>query len=182
MPDDPSVQFSSGGRSAAFTIPANATHATFAVPQLGLQSGSVAGLIQVTVDSLAAGSVPLPVTGTPAPTAQVPPGAFIKSVSVTRTADGFTVQVVGLSTSRELTGATVRFRPTAGATLPTTETTIPLSDPAKSWFQSAGSTAYGGQFTLTLPFSIVGGAVPLDSVTVTLTNSAGASQEVAAPY
>jgi hypothetical protein len=182
MPDDPSVQFSSGGRSAAFTIAANATHATFAVPQLALQSGSVAGSIQVAVDSLAAGSVPLPATGMPAPTAQVPAGAFIKSVSVTRTPGGFTVQIVGLSTSRELTGATVRFLPSTGATLPTTEATVPLNDPAKAWFQSAGSTAYGGQFTLTLPFSIVGGTVPLDSVAVTLTNSAGSSQEVAAPY
>src|SRR5581483_5062418 len=37
LPDDPAVQFSSGGRSASFTIPANGTRAVFAAPQLALQ-------------------------------------------------------------------------------------------------------------------------------------------------
>src|SRR5262249_18993335 len=51
LPDDPAVQFSIGGRSVAFTIPANATHATFASP-LAMQSGSVAGTIRFMVESL----------------------------------------------------------------------------------------------------------------------------------
>src|SRR5207302_6145849 len=50
MPDDPSVQFSSGGRSANFTIPANATHAAFSASQFAIQAGSVAGTIEFTVE------------------------------------------------------------------------------------------------------------------------------------
>src|SRR5207237_10881614 len=65
--DDPSVQFSSGGRPATFTIPANDTHATFSVPRLAMQSGSVAGTIQFTVEALKAGTVTLPNPTAPLP-------------------------------------------------------------------------------------------------------------------
>jgi len=54
--------------------------------------------------------------------------------------------------TREITQATVCFRPSAGSNL-----------------QAQEVTAYGGQFTLTLPFSIVGGTNVLDSVRVLLT-------------
>jgi hypothetical protein len=106
---------------------------------------------------------------------------MIRSVAVSRTSGGFDVVVVGLSTTRELRQATVRFRPSAGSNLQTSEVTIPLGDGAQAWFASGTSAAFGGQFTLTLPFSIVGGgAGVVDSVTVTLTNSIGSSGESAA--
>jgi hypothetical protein len=183
MPDDPAVQFSPGGRSVPFTIPANTIHATFPVSQLALQSGTVAGTIQFTVESLQANSVSLPAPGAPLSSAQMAGApAAIRSVTVTRNPGGFAVQIVGLSNTREVTSATVRFRPAAGANLSTSEVTVPLTDTAGAWFQSAGSAAFGGQFTLTIPFSFVGNTVQLDSVTVVLTNSVGASQEMAAPY
>jgi large repetitive protein len=182
MPDDPSVQFSTGGRSVPFTIVANSTRATFSSPQLAVQSGSVAGTLRFTIDSLQAGSAPVPAPGAPVATAQVTAAAaLIRRLTVTRTSSGFDLQVVGLSDTRELTAATVRFRPTSGASLGTAEVTVQLADAAKSWFQAAGSTPYGGQFTLTLPFTF-NGSVPLDSVSVILTNTVGASTEVAAPY
>jgi hypothetical protein len=106
----------------------------------------------------------------------------IRSVAVNRTAGGFEVAIVGLSTTREVTQATVRFRPSAGSNLQTQEVTVPLTDAAKGWFSSGGSAAYGGQFTLTLPFSIVGGANGLDSVTMVLTNGVGTSAEAGAAY
>ena len=183
MPDDPAVQFSSGGRSATFTIPANDTHATFSVPRLALQSGSVAGTLQFTVESLRAGTVSLPAPVGPLQASQVVPGAaFIRSVAVARTSGGFDVQVVALSTTREVTAATVRFRAAAGSTVPASEVTVPLTEAARAWFQGAGSMQYGGQFTLNLPFSIVGTGVSLESVVVILTNSVGPSAEVSAPY
>ena len=43
-----------------FTIPANTTHAAFAAPQLALQAGSVAGSIDLSVESLDASGVALP--------------------------------------------------------------------------------------------------------------------------
>jgi hypothetical protein len=179
MPDDPSVQFSSGGRSVAFTIPANATHAVFA-GSLAVQSGSVAGAIQFTVESLAAGTVLLPAPGGPVLTAQVASAApVLRTVSVTRGSDGFSVQIVGLSNTRELASATVRF---VGGSVQTSQVTIPLADAAGAWFASTGSNAYGGQFTLTLPFTVSGGTAALNSVAVVLTNQVGASQEASGQY
>jgi hypothetical protein len=94
----------------------------------------------------------------------------------------FEVAIVGLSTTREVTQAKVSFRPSAGSNLQTQDVTVPLTDAAKAWFASGGSAAYGGQFTLTLPFSIVGGTNVLDSVTVVLTNGVGSSAEAGAAY
>ena len=182
MPDDPAIQFSSGGRSVAFTIPANATHAVFAGP-LAVQSGSVAGTIQFTVESLTAGQLSLPAPGAPVLTAQVTSAApVLRTVIVTRATDAFSVQIVGLSNTRELASATVRFVPSAGSNVQTSAVTIPLAEAAGAWFGSAGSDAYGGQFTLTLPFSVSSGTAALDSVVVVLTNQVGSSQEATAPY
>jgi len=103
-------------------------------------------------------------------------------VAVTRGSGGFSVQVVGLSTTRELVTATVRFVPSAGSTVQTTSVTIQLGDAAGAWFGSGGSAAYGGQFTLTLPFTVQGGMAALDSVAVVLANSVGASAEVSGVY
>jgi len=179
MPDDPAIQFSTGGRSVAFTIPPNGTRATFSQPQVAVQTGSVAGTLQFTIDSLQAGGAPATAPGSPVATAQVAPAAAaIRTVAVNRTANGFEVQVIGLSDTRELSAATVLF---SGASLGTTQVTVPLTDAAKTWFAGTGSSGYGGQFTLTLPFTI-NGTVSLDSVAVVLTNSVGTSQQVSAPY
>jgi hypothetical protein len=180
--DDPSVQFSTGGRSAAFTIAANGTHAAFSAPQFALQAGSVAGTITVAVDSLAAGGASIAMTA-PARTVQVNAAApVIRSVTVNRRTGGFDVVVVALSTTRELTKATVSFHPSAAGALQTTQAAVPLTDVANAWFKGPDSAAFGGQFTLTLPFTITGGGNPLDSVSVVLSNGSGDSQALSAQY
>ena len=46
--DDPNIQFATGGRTVAFTIPANTTDALFnGSKQVQFQSGTVAGVIKV---------------------------------------------------------------------------------------------------------------------------------------
>ena len=182
LPDDPAVQFSSGGRSVSFTLAANATHASFG-SALAIQAGSVAGTIQFTVDSLTAGTAALSGPTAPVSTTQVAAGPpVISSVTVTPGTSGFSVQVVGLSTTRDLVNATVQFVPTAGNTIQTTQANISLSGAAGTWFGSSQSSAYGGQFTLTLPFSVEGGTAPLGSVSVVLTNSVGSSPASSAAY
>ncbi len=182
LPDDPAVQFSSGGRSVSFTLAANATHASFG-SALAIQAGSVAGTIQFTVDSLTAGTAALSGPTAPVSTTQVAAGPpVISSVTVTPGTSGFSVQVVGLSTTRDLVNATVQFVPTAGNTIQTTQANISLSGAAGTWFGSSQSSAYGGQFTLTLPFSVEGGTAPLSSVSVVLTNSVGSSPASSAAY
>ncbi len=52
--DDPTIQFSGGGRTLAFTIP----HGTTTAPSFSLQTGSVAGTITLTVTLQAGGTPP----------------------------------------------------------------------------------------------------------------------------
>ena len=74
-----------------------------------------------------AGATTFPNPSAPLQTARIAASAAgIRSVAVTRGANGFELQVVGLSDTRELTSATVRFRPG------TTEVTIPLTDGARA--------------------------------------------------
>jgi len=180
--DDPSVQFSTGGRSAAFTIPANATHATFGAPQFAIQTGSVTGTITLSVVLLQAAGTSFDIPSGLTLTTTVPPGPpVIRSLSLVRNQNGFDLQLVGLSATRELSNATVTFQPAPGATLATPQVTLPLSDAAKAWFQNSGSGAFGGQFGLTLPFTFQGD-VSLTSVSVVLSNGAGGSQAASANY
>jgi hypothetical protein len=106
----------------------------------------------------------------------------IRSVTVNRRTGGFDVVVVALSTTRELTKATVSFHPSAAGSLQTTQAAVPLTDVANAWFKGPDSAAFGGQFTLTLPFTITGGGNPLDSVSVVLSNGSGDSQALSAQY
>jgi hypothetical protein len=180
--DDPAVQFSTGGRSATFTIPANATHASFGLGQLAVQTGSVAGTISFNVVSLQAGGSSLTVPDGLTRTATVSAGPpIIRTLAVVHTADGIQVQMTGLSNTREMTKATVSFQPAPGSTLQTSQISVSLSDVATAWFQSDGSKTFGGQFGLTLPFTF-NGSVSLGSVSIVLTNGAGDSAAMSANY
>ena len=130
-----------------------------------------------------AGATTLPSPTSPIGTAQVPPAsAVVQSVEVRRSSGGFDLVVSGATTTRELARMIVRFRPPAGATLQTPEVTIELTEPAKGWFQSAGSMQYGGLFSITVPFTFVGGPSAIESIGVVLANSVGSSQEGSGPY
>ncbi len=57
--------------------------------------------------------------------------------------------------------------------------TVPLSGLFTTWYQSAASTTFGSQFTYTQPFSVGSEYInQIQSVTVTLTDSAGTSVAV----
>ena len=87
-----------------------------------------------------------------------------------------------MSNTRDLTQATLRFHASAGSNLQTSQLTVPLGDAGRSWFQNAASAAFGGQFSLTMPFTITGGAPALDSVSVVLSNGVGDSKETSGSY
>jgi hypothetical protein len=180
--DDPAVQFSTGGRSATFTIPANATHAAFGSGQLAVQTGSVTGTITFRVVSLEAGGSSLTVPDGLTRTATVDPGPpVIRSLVVVHTANGIQVQIAGLSNTREMTKAAITFQAAPGTNVQTQQITVPLNDAATAWFQSDASAAYGGQFGLTLPFTFTG-SVSLSSVSVVLSNGAGDSAAASGNY
>ncbi len=173
--DDPAVQFTSGGRSADFTIPAGTTQAVFGSSALGVQTGTVAGTITITLQLLAAGA---DVTPTPAPTKVLKIGAtvpVISSATLTSTSTGFNLVLIGYSTTREVTGATVHLVAATGQTLATSDFTIPLTSVFPAWYQSTASIQYGSQFSLTLPFTVQSATNAIASLTVTLTNTQGTS-------
>jgi len=175
--DDPAIVFSSGGRTARITVPAGATAG---VADVGVQTGSVAGLITITAQMQAAGQ---DVTPQPPPQRTIRINAavpVISSATATRTSTGFTVTITGLVTSREITQAMFQFNAAPGSNLQTTTLTVPVDSLFSSYFSSPQAAAFGGQFVFTQPFTISGSPQAIASVTVTLVNRLGSSTTVTA--
>jgi hypothetical protein len=178
--DDASVQFATGGRIVNFTIPAGSTTAVFSISQMALQTGTVAGTIAL---NLSLQSAKGEVTATSSRILHVLPAAPVtRTLQVVHTAGGFELHTTGYSTPCQLTQAVVQLTPSAGNNLQTTQLTIPLSDLAASWYQSAASGRFGSQFTLVLPFTVQGNAAGIDSVGVTLVNKQGSSPGISAKF
>src|SRR5207245_9469950 len=99
--DDPAVQFATGGRSVSFSFAANGT---LPVPLLALQTGTVAGTIELDFS----------LEGSPAPdlnrVIKIPRSApVIRDLKLLRNANGFELHLTAFSTSRDLTQANVQF-------------------------------------------------------------------------
>jgi hypothetical protein len=175
--DDPTIQFSSGGRVAHITIPAGSTTGA---TNVGVQTGSVAGVITITAQLQAAG---VDVTPAPAPnkTIQIAAAApVLTSVTAARTSSGFTVTAVGYVTDREATQASFQFAATAGSNLQTTNLTVPVGTLFSGYFGGTSATPYGGQFSFTETFTVTGSTQAITGVTVTLVNAIGSSAAVTA--
>ncbi len=191
--NDPAVQFLTGGQTVPFVIPANSTDAKFANqgPLLHLQIGTVASTITLTPTfATQAGNVSV----TPAsPTTlqfSVAPAApvLLSVVPASESASSFALNVTGYSTTRTLTSVTLQFTAAASMTLGTTQATINIQPAATLWFQSTASQAFGGQFTVTLPFTLQGtpptGKTLLQtiaSISATVSNEIGTSNSVVTP-
>jgi Putative Ig domain len=172
---DPAVQFSSGGRTVDFQVPAGTVEAQFPTASVGLQTGTVAGTITLSVRLQTNG-----VTLTPTPISiqtirinRTSPA--ITSVAFSRTGSTLEVRVTGYSTSREITQGVFRFRASGSNTLTTSELSLPLEDMFGAWYRDSASTQYGGQFTFTQQFTIQGDANAVSPVSVTLTNRVGST-------
>jgi len=191
---DPAVQFSTGGRTVTFVIPANTTDATFAGqgPQIQLQAGTLASTITLTPTfATQAGGVDL----TPASPATLQfsvAGAAPTLISAqvgSTTTNSFVLTLVGFTTTRSLTTMAVQFTAAPGFTISTAPVNIDVSHVAAAWFAGTASVAFGGQFQVTVPFTLTGTvATPqtligsLASVTATIANSSGTSNSVRANF
>jgi hypothetical protein len=190
LPSDPAVQFSTGGRSAQFVIPANSTEALFTGQgsQIQLQTGTVASTITLTPSfATQAGGVDLTPDTPVSLQFTVPPAApTLVSVQIgSQTTNSFLLTVTGFSTTRSLTALNVQFAPAAGFSVPTTPFNVDLSQVAAAWFQSSASLTFGGQFTATIPFTLQGTVssgqsllAGISSVSVTVSNERGTSNSV----
>ena len=176
--DDPSIQFSTGGRTVNFSIPANATRAVFSngAPNIAFQTGTVSGTIELAVSGQSGGSpaTPLPPVSQTLTLSRRSP-AITRLNIATRSASGFELAVTGFSTPRSLTQVTCNFIPAQGANLQTSTVTLGLTASAATWFQSQTSATLGGQFRLLIPFTVQGELTAIQSVSVTLTNGEGTS-------
>ncbi len=191
LPADPAVQFASGGTTVSFTIPANQTAAMFGTQgtQLGLQTGTVAETVTLTPSfATQAGNVPLtPATPSTLQFTVAPAAPQIIAVQLTAlSANGFTVQATGFATTRTLTSSTIQIAPAKGFSMPNSQFTFDLSQASALWFQSTASNAYGGEFTVSIPFTFQGLAAnqsivnAVSAVSVTVNNELGASTSMQA--
>jgi putative Ig domain-containing protein len=174
---DGTIQFSTGSRIATFTIPAGSTSSTAA---LGIQAGTVAGTIKITAQNIVAPGQPAPIDVTPIPspsqTTRIKPAApSITSAKLVRTANGFSIQVTGYSTARDVTQAVFHFTAAAGSTLQAGDVTVQVQSIFTTWFQDTASTAFGSQFTFTQPFTVQGDPNAAIPGSVTLSNSLGSN-------
>ena len=180
--DDPNVQFTTGGRTVAFQIPAGSAQAQFTGSAPGVQTGTVAGTITLTLDLTAAGT---DITPTPAPRQVLvvaPSAPVITSAAVTHVSGGFNLVVIGYATTRDMTSAAITFTPAAGVTLASNTASVSLGQLFTTWYQNATSGQFGSQFSLTIPFTVQSSTAPITSLSVTLTNSQGSSAAATAAY
>jgi len=169
--DDPAIQFSTGGRIDTFVIPANTT----ITPTIQLQTGTVAGTIDVTL-TLAAGSIDVTPAGLqPVTIGIVEAAPVITGMSLTRDGDTLTVIITGYSNIRNMQQASFTFFPAPGVSFDDSAIQVTAGPIFGTWYTSAPSDQYGSEFTYTQQFGVSSGATAVQSVTATLTNSVGSS-------
>jgi Putative Ig domain len=175
------VQFlttAGGSQTASVLIPAG----QLTGPSVPLITGTVAGTITITTKLSAAG---VDVTPTPAPTQTIvikPAAPVIQSVAFSNAGGTVTVTVIGYSTTREVVSGDFVFAVATGNTVSNGgDVPVTLGSAFTTWYASSASNPFGGQFKLTLPFTVANGtSTSVTSVSVKLTNTVGTSA-VASP-
>ena len=131
--DDQMIQFanSAGGRTAAFTIAAGSTQASFSgSSSILVETGTTAGKITLTVTSVTASGTD--VTPNPQPAATIttnPTVPSIQTLTFSQTSGGLTVVVTGFSSSRDMVSGLFSFAPATNATVSQSAVTVQLAAP-----------------------------------------------------
>ncbi len=175
--NDPNIQFSTGGRTATLIVKAGSTTSTTTI---GVQTGTVAGIITITTQLIANGT---DITPSPAPVRSITIPAAAPTISSVTTASvtgGFSVTIIGFDPTRAITQANFTFTPASGSTLQTSTVTVSAQSLFSAWYQGTASAQYGSQFNFTIPFTVTGSVNGIASVSVTLTNPTGTSNSVTA--
>jgi hypothetical protein len=182
---DPAVQFSTGGTKVAFTIPANTLKAVFpgGSTTIQLQTGTVAGTITLQPDFTLTGGYDVTPTNPPTVNVVVPSQApTILTASISSISDtGFSIAITGFTTTRYLDHVNFQFTAANGFALASSSATVDVSGASKLWFVSAASQGEGGQFDLTIPFSLAGGKTgtnlvsSISAISIVVVNDVGNS-------
>jgi hypothetical protein len=188
---DPAIQFSTGGRTVAFTIAAGQTQAVFPNGSTGIrfQTGTVAGGITITPTFTTTTGLNL----TPANPTQlqltVPslaPVLLTASIS-NQSATGFVVTLNGYVTSLSVSSLSFTFSVKSGAPSITSAVSLDVSQASAAWFGSSASASFGGQFSIAVPFTLQAPSgtnvtSDLQAVSATATNGLGVSNSVSTPF
>jgi hypothetical protein len=178
--DDPAIQYATGGRRVAFAIPANTVDALFqgGSKEIGLQTGTVAGVIRLTSSFSVEGEV---ITPSPSPqisgTLNRTAPSIVSAESGAKTATGFQLTITGFSTPRAISQAVFTFVAKPGSTLQTSSFTMEMGSIFTPWYQSETGKSYGSQFRLLIPFTVQGDLSGISSFSVILKNTNGSSEE-----
>ena len=182
---DPAMQFASGGTSIPFTIAQGSKTAVF--PNNGAFSpGSVSGTLTLTLTSFKSGNDS--VLGSPAPSKSFTIGNQAPIITpntakiINGTSGGFTVEVIGFSTTRELSKVNFTFITNGSISIDGGGSfTIDVTQAFNTYFSSDNGLKNGGTFKMDIPFTITGAdASAITGATLTLVNSVGASVSVTA--
>ena len=173
---DPALQFVDSsakplGLIYKFTIPAGST--TVALPNI--DPGSVAGTITASI-TFTGTTQPLSSVVIPQVAPVIEPG----SVQITNvTSSGFNVELIATSDIRTLTFANFTFAPSQGSTIQGFTTfQFDISQATGDWFASPAGLSFGGNLSLTFPFTLTGPVAGIQSVTVVLDDGSGKSVPV----
>ena len=197
--DDLAIQWVTGGRQAAFQIPAGQTQAVFVGTDTenAFQTGTVAGDIQMSarfylVRDLEAISTP---TQAIAAATDITPDAVpglrfsvmeaapvLQGVVLGATSSGrFTMQVTGYATTRSVDSMSFTLAGRAGSFLRTPDLQADVSQSFATYYSGSQSRSFGSQFTATVEFFLDEGSFEdIASVSVTATNEVGTSNSVSA--
>jgi hypothetical protein len=173
---DTSIQFSNASTTVNFTIPAGSTQANFSgAPSITFSTGTIAGTIALVANVTAPAQVSSVATQS---VTTVPGIPVVESVTTQITPGVLTINIVGYSSTDEMTSATFSFTLASGATLNANDITVPVSPQFQPYYAAATSYPTGSEFTLSVPFGIQGNLKDITAVTVTLLNNRGVSNPV----
>ena len=189
---DPSVQFSTGGRSVAFVVPAGSKHARFTngLETVRVQTGSVAGTILL--GATLATTAKADVTPSEAPSLRLTlprtlPKLIHGSVELGQD-NSFTLRVAGIAPGRSLARLRCQLVPTGRVKLGSEKLEFDISLLSSSWFRSSQAAEFGGTFGVSVPLRMNLSAVDpkstlkisdvIHAIVVVLEDDLGASNEV----
>jgi hypothetical protein len=173
------LQFTIGGRTGRFVIPAGTMKGQFNAPLVALQTGTTAGRIEID------GELHYQERQIAAPrlmaVLEIPRRAPVVSrIGLKPATGGFEVELSGYSNTRDLSGAVFEFESAPGSDLRTTSLNVSIESRAASWFTSYEAGPLGGIFLYRQSFNVLGDPAAWASVSVRLANSEGQSAAVSA--
>ncbi len=170
---DQTIQFGTGGTTVNFTIPAGSTQANFSgAPNVTFSTGTTQGTITLTANVTAPTAVSAVATQT---VTNHPTVAVITGVTLSQTPGGVTAVVTGYSPDDDVITGIYQFTLSSNATILDNYLSVPVSYYFEAYYATTASYATGSEFTLSVPFAIIGNPNDLTGVTVILINSVATS-------